>query len=113
MNLSRKGQWNGAKSSTVPSGRILLVAIIPARCAGLISGCPFGTKPRRRKPMVKKLERFVKFRPRTTLREIIRLTARLAVDNGENWRFVVVVFTASLRKGFPPLLHRHTLESKS
>ena len=30
---------------------------------------------RRRKPMVKKLERFVKFRPRTTLREIIRLTA--------------------------------------
>jgi hypothetical protein len=43
MNLSRKGQWNGAKSSTVPSGRILLVAIIPARCAGLISGCPSGT----------------------------------------------------------------------
>jgi UDP-glucose 4-epimerase len=31
---------------------------------------------RRRKPMVKKLERFVKFRPRTTLREIIKLTAR-------------------------------------
>jgi UDP-glucose 4-epimerase len=30
---------------------------------------------RRRKPLVKKLERFVKFRPRTTLREIIRLTA--------------------------------------
>ena len=30
---------------------------------------------RRRKPMVKKLERLVKFRPRTTLREIIRLTA--------------------------------------
>jgi UDP-glucose 4-epimerase len=30
---------------------------------------------RRRKPMVEKLERFVKFRPRTTLREIIRLTA--------------------------------------
>jgi hypothetical protein len=31
---------------------------------------------RRRKPMVKKLERFVKFRPRTTLKEIIRLTAK-------------------------------------
>jgi UDP-glucose 4-epimerase len=31
---------------------------------------------RRRKPMVKKLERFVKFRPRTPLREIIRLTAK-------------------------------------
>jgi len=30
---------------------------------------------RRRKPLVKKLERFVKFRPRTALREIIRLTA--------------------------------------
>jgi UDP-glucose 4-epimerase len=30
---------------------------------------------RRRKPLVKKLERFVKFHPRTTLREIIRLTA--------------------------------------
>src|ERR1035437_8248600 len=31
---------------------------------------------RRRKPLVEKLERFVKFHPRTTLREIIRLTAR-------------------------------------
>jgi len=31
---------------------------------------------RRRKPTVKKLERFVKFRPRTTLREIIRLAAK-------------------------------------
>ncbi len=30
---------------------------------------------RRRKPLVKKLEHFVKFRPRTSLREIIRLTA--------------------------------------
>ena len=29
---------------------------------------------RRRKPLVKKLERFVKFKPRTTLRDIIRLT---------------------------------------
>jgi len=27
------------------------------------------------KPLVKMLKRFVKFRPRTTLREIIRLTA--------------------------------------
>jgi UDP-glucose 4-epimerase len=31
---------------------------------------------RRRKPLVKKLERFVKFKPQTTLREIIRLTAK-------------------------------------
>jgi UDP-glucose 4-epimerase len=30
---------------------------------------------RRRKPLVKKLERFVKFKPKTPLREIIRLTA--------------------------------------
>ena len=30
---------------------------------------------RRRKPRVKKLERFVKFKPQTPLREIIRLTA--------------------------------------
>jgi len=30
---------------------------------------------RRRKPLVAKLERFVKFRPRTTLREIIKVTA--------------------------------------
>jgi hypothetical protein len=29
----------------------------------------------RRKPLMKKLERFVKFRPRTPLREINRLTA--------------------------------------
>jgi hypothetical protein len=29
----------------------------------------------RRKPMVEKLERLVQFRPRTTLRGIIRLTA--------------------------------------
>jgi len=31
---------------------------------------------RRRKPLVEKLERFVKFKPQTTLREIIRLTAK-------------------------------------
>ncbi|MGH7991694.1 MAG: hypothetical protein ACREDS_16080 [Limisphaerales bacterium] len=30
---------------------------------------------RRRKPLVEKLERLVKFKPQTTLREIIRLTA--------------------------------------
>jgi UDP-glucose 4-epimerase len=31
---------------------------------------------RRRKPLVEKLERFVKYKPQTSLREIIRLTAR-------------------------------------
>jgi UDP-glucose 4-epimerase len=40
-----------------------------------ISGAPEFDDMRRRKPLVKKLECFVKFRPRTTLREIIRLTA--------------------------------------
>ena len=40
-----------------------------------ITGAPGFNDMRRRKPMVKKLERFVKFRPRTPLREIIRLTA--------------------------------------
>jgi UDP-glucose 4-epimerase len=38
-------------------------------------GTPGFDDMRRRKPMVKKLERFVKFRPRTPLRDIIRLTA--------------------------------------
>ena len=40
------------------------------------TGTPGFDDMRRRKPLVKKLERFVKFHPRTTLREIIRLTAR-------------------------------------
>ena len=40
-----------------------------------VSGVPAFDDMRRRKPLVKKLERFVKFRPRTPLREIIRLTA--------------------------------------
>ena len=39
-------------------------------------GTPGFDDMRRRKPLVKKLERFVKFRPRTPLREIIRLTAK-------------------------------------
>ena len=40
-----------------------------------VTGAPGFDDMRRRKPLVKKLERFVKFRPRTPLREIIRLTA--------------------------------------
>ncbi|MGD0252638.1 MAG: NAD-dependent epimerase/dehydratase family protein [Verrucomicrobiota bacterium] len=39
------------------------------------TGAPDFDDMRRRKPLVKKLERFVKFRPHTPLREIIRLTA--------------------------------------
>ena len=40
-----------------------------------MSGAPEFDDMRRRKPQVKKLDRFVKFSPRTPLREIIRLTA--------------------------------------
>ena len=39
------------------------------------TGTPGFDDMRRRKPRMEKLERFVKFHPRTTLREIIRLTA--------------------------------------
>jgi len=38
------------------------------------TGAPGFDDMRRRKPLVKKLERFVKFKPQTPLREIIRLT---------------------------------------
>jgi len=41
-----------------------------------ITGAPGFNDMRRRKPMVKKLECFVKFKPQTPLREIIQLTAR-------------------------------------
>ncbi len=47
----------------------------PVLKSSRVTGAPEFDDMRRRKPMVKKLERFVKFRPRTTLREIIRLTA--------------------------------------
>jgi UDP-glucose 4-epimerase len=40
-----------------------------------VIGAPGFDDMRRRKPLVKKLERFVNFRPRTPLREIIQLTA--------------------------------------
>jgi UDP-glucose 4-epimerase len=40
-----------------------------------VTSAPEFDDMRRRKPMVKKLERLVKFRPCTTLRDIIRLTA--------------------------------------
>jgi hypothetical protein len=41
-----------------------------------LSLTPASIAARNRKPMVKKLECFVKFRPRATLREIVRLTAK-------------------------------------
>jgi hypothetical protein len=45
------------------------------QCGWLISGCPCGTKLSRRKLLVEKLKRFMKSKPQTPLREIIRLTA--------------------------------------
>jgi len=47
----------------------------PVPKGGGATGAPEFDDMRRRKPQVKKLERFVKFRPRTPLREIIRRTA--------------------------------------
>jgi len=40
-----------------------------------VTGAPSFDDMRRRKPLVEKLERFVKFKPQTPLNEIIRLTA--------------------------------------
>jgi hypothetical protein len=40
-----------------------------------VTGAPEFDDMRHRKPLVKKLERFVKFRPRTPLCDIVRLTA--------------------------------------
>jgi hypothetical protein len=41
---SRKARRINTGFSTVPSGRIMFWDANPARCAGLISSCPFGTK---------------------------------------------------------------------
>jgi len=56
-------------------GLICWGGVFPQLKLRAIFGCPCGTKPGRRKPLVEKLERFVKFKPQTPLREIIRLTA--------------------------------------
>jgi len=61
--------------SAAPPGLDLLGGFYPQLKLRAILGCPCGTKPCRRKPLVEKLERFVKFKPQTPLREIIRLTA--------------------------------------
>jgi hypothetical protein len=61
--------------SAAPPGLDLLGGIFPQLKLRAIFGCPCGTKPNRRKRLVEKLERFVKFKPRTPLREIIRLMA--------------------------------------
>jgi hypothetical protein len=61
--------------SAAPPGLDLLGDAFPQLKLRAILGCPCGTKSSRRKPLVEKLERFVKFKPQTPLREIIRLTA--------------------------------------
>jgi hypothetical protein len=60
--------------SAAPPGLDLLGGIYPQLKLRAILGCPCGTKPNHRKPCVEILERFVKFKPKTPLREIIRLT---------------------------------------
>ena len=60
-----------SKIQLVPYAKAYATSAQKLRCAS----APEFDDMRRRKPMVKKLERFVKFRPRTPLREIIRLTA--------------------------------------
>ena len=59
------------------------IKIVPYQKAYPISATGYGVRSvptfddmRRRKPQVKKLEQFVKFHPRTSLRETIRLTAK-------------------------------------
>jgi hypothetical protein len=60
--------------SAAPPGLDLLGDVFPQLKLRAIFGCPCGTKPSRRKPIVEKLERFVKFKPQTLLRQISRLT---------------------------------------
>jgi hypothetical protein len=59
-----------------PPGLDLLGGVFPQLKLRAILGCSSGTKPSRRKPLVEKPGRFVKFKPQTPLREIIRLTAK-------------------------------------
>jgi hypothetical protein len=59
--------------SAAPPGLDLLGGVFPQLKLRAIFGCPCGTKP----PPQTELERFVKFKPQTPLREIIQLTASL------------------------------------
>ncbi len=61
--------------TAAPPGLDLFGGVSPQLKLRAIFGCPCGTKPGCRKPLVKKLERFVKSKPQTPLRDIIRLTA--------------------------------------
>ena len=59
-----------------PSGLDSLGGAFPQLKLRAIFVCPCRTKHRRHKPLVEKLERFVKFKPQTPLSEIIRRTAK-------------------------------------
>ena len=63
--------------TAAPPGLDLFGGVSPQLKLRAIFGCPCGTKPGCRKPLVKKLERFVKSKPQTPLRDIIRLTAEV------------------------------------
>jgi hypothetical protein len=64
-----------ARDSAAPPGLLIFCHQDPQLKLRAIFRLSLRDEASRRKPMVKKLERFVKFRPRTTLRDIIRLTA--------------------------------------
>jgi hypothetical protein len=59
----------------MPDGAWFLGGVLPQLKLRAMFGCPSGTERSRRKPRVEKLEHFVKFKPQTPLRQIIRLTA--------------------------------------
>jgi hypothetical protein len=64
------------KFSSVLSGRDAFAARFPATMWLANFRLSLRDKGKPRKPLVEKLERFVKFKPQTPLREIIRLTAK-------------------------------------
>jgi hypothetical protein len=73
--LLREGRETGEGFNTKTQSRRATEENSPQLKLRAIFGCPCGTKPSRRKARVEKLEHFVKFKPQTPLREIIRLTA--------------------------------------
>jgi hypothetical protein len=71
----RGGRQNVAGDSVAPPGLVIFMASKPAVETAGYSRLSLRDEASHHKPMVKKLERFVKFRPRPPLREIIRLAA--------------------------------------
>ena len=73
-SLGRATEIPAPVLSAAPPGLDLLGGYYPQLKLRAIFGCPGGTKASRHRPLVEKLERFVKFKPQTPLNEIIRLT---------------------------------------